>query len=305
MNSLLTSNEVLDLINREYSTLGRARHSKFLRRGFNDHYLIGMDCEWYIFRIYLNHKYYIDDLDDFKFELNLLDFLHKQEIPVASAVQNNQGLTLGTIETPLGKRAFALFNYAQGDQIPMRSITSVQCYLIGETTAKLHLASNNFTSDLHRYHLNRQFLVDEPLKIIAKQRELVGEKISEQDYERLNSIIASIEPIEELIDIVQSLDVSGDEYGIIHSDLHPGNIHFANNEITLFDFDHCAYGWRAYDLAITEFMPENQKIEILKGYESVRPLSQNEKDCIPVFGKLRRLWDVGDSLAIDYVRAQE
>jgi Ser/Thr protein kinase RdoA (MazF antagonist) len=37
-------------------------------------------------------------------------------------------------------------------------------------------------------------------------------------------------------------------FPIIHGDLHGGNGHFAGpRQLTLFDFDHGGYGWRAYD----------------------------------------------------------
>lgn len=304
MNTLLTYADVLDLLNTEYSSLGEARNCKLLRRGFNDSYLVGIGSEWYIFRVYLNHKYYIESPDAFQFELDLLDHLYGAGIPVAPAKRRNNNELLGWTTTALGERAFALFSYAAGDVLTMKSITPELCFLVGKTTAELHLAANSFQSEHSRYHLDRRFLVDEPLKAVAQQRDKALRTISEQDIEELDKMISSMPPIEELIETITSLDVSGDEFGIIHSDLHPGNIHFHGDQITLFDFDHCAYGWRAYELAITEFMPNSQKTEFLKGYESTRSLSEGERSCIPVFAKLRQLWDIGDSLAIKPVQAE-
>jgi len=115
----------------------------------------------------------------------------------------------------------------------------------------------------------------------------------------MENMVASWQPIEELVDMITSLDISGDQFGIIHSDQHSGNFHFVGNQPTIFDFEHCAYGWRAYELVMTESMSDPQKAELFKGYESVRPLSKGEKDYIPVFAKLRELWDFDDSLALD------
>ena len=103
--------------------------------------------------------------------------------------------------------------------------------------------------------------------------------------------------------MVQAFEVKGDEYGIIHGDLHLGNIHFNENQITLFDFDHCAYGWRAYDLVTSFFLPEAQRESFFKGYETLRPLTQNERTMLPIFFKLRGLWDIGDVLATQAARA--
>ena len=254
--------------------------------------------------MYLNHKYYIDSPDAFRFELDLLEHLHSAEIPVAPAIRRNNNELLGLTATTLGERAFALFAYAPGDIVTMNSVTLERCFLVGKTTAELHVAANSFQSSHSRYHLDRKYLVDEPLRMIAQQSDDALRTLSEREVKELEDMVSSMQPIEELIETIISLEVSGDEYGIIHSDLHPGNIHFVGNQPTLFDFDHCAYGWRAYELAITEFMPEHQKTELLKGYESVRPLGRRERDCIPVFAKLRRLWDIGDSLAIEPVRAE-
>ncbi|MEX1215989.1 phosphotransferase [Saccharospirillum sp.] len=302
MNTLLTTEEVLELVNTEYSSLGKAHNCKFLGRGCNDHYLIGIGCMWYVFRVYMNHKYYIENPDAFQFELDLLDHLCGAGIPVSPAKRRDNNELLGWTSTTSGDRAFALFTYAKGCVLNRRTTTPERFFLLGKTTAEFHLAANDFQSKHSRYHLNRKYLVDEPLKIIAQQSDKALRTISEHEVGAIEKTISSIQPIEELIDTVSSLDVSGDEYGIIHGDLHPGNVHFYKDQIALFDFDHCAYGWRAYELAVTDYMNEWQKTELLRGYESVRPLSKGERDCITVFAKLRRLWNVGDALAIDLIR---
>lgn len=303
MNTLLTSAEVLELVNNEYSSLGNAQYCKFLDRSCNDHYLVSIGCEWYVFRVFLNHKYYIETPDSFQFELDLLDHLFSSGIPVSAAKKRDNNELLGWTRTALGDRAFALFTYAKGDVLNHRTSTPERFFLLGKAAAELHLSANSFESKHSRYHLNKKYLVDEPLRIIAQQSDRALRVISEHEVEEIEKALSSIQPIEELIDAISSIDVSGDAYGIIHGDLHPGNIHFDGDQINLFDFDHCAYGWRAYELAVTDYMKEWQKTELLKGYESVRPLSQAERDCIPVFAKLRRLWNFGDALAIFPIRA--
>jgi Ser/Thr protein kinase RdoA (MazF antagonist) len=41
-----------------------------------------------------------------------------------------------------------------------------------------------------------------------------------------------------------------DDYGLVHGDLNPTNFHVNDNQITLFDFDDCAYKWFINDIAI-------------------------------------------------------
>ena len=50
-------------------------------------------------------------------------------------------------------------------------------------------------------------------------------------------------------------------------------------------------------------LPEPQRDAFLQGYETLRPLSQGERDCLPIFLKLRMLWDAGDILATEALRA--
>ena len=62
------------------------------------------------------------------------------------------------------------------------------------------------------------------------------------------------------------------------------------------------YGWRAYDICVyawdesfqnEKFMEGNTWKKYLEGYESVRPLSREEKEAIPAFAALRELWMIG------------
>jgi Ser/Thr protein kinase RdoA (MazF antagonist) len=76
----------------------------------------------------------------------------------------------------------------------------------------------------------------------------------------------------------------------------------ADGTFLLFDFDHCGFGWRAYDLAPfyqNSAAPDEERRKwaaFLSGYEEVRKLSTSERDSLPVFKACRALWDVGDWL---------
>jgi Ser/Thr protein kinase RdoA (MazF antagonist) len=279
-----------------------------IRRGFNDTYLLESSLidsisKKYIFRVYLNHKYYIETPEEFQFELDLLEHLHKESIPVANALRMNDGGLLGTIPTALGERAFALFSYAEGEELSKDTMTIERCFLFGKTMADLHLAANSFQSTHKRYHLNLKYLVDEPLRLIAKKTNKDSVHfIGEEGSEEIKNSLESLESIDHLVEAVRSLPCDQDEFGVIHADLHLGNIHFQDNKLMLFDFDHCAYGWRAYDLAVSLFFPSDQRSSIIKGYESRRPLSKAERECLPVFADLRQLWDIGDTLHTELIR---
>lgn len=303
INSLLETERILELINQHYF-LSDVQSCSFIRRGFNDHYLVECKKARYIFRVYLNHKYYIESLDNFQFELDLIEYLHAQNSPVAEAIRLNNGELLGTVSTELGARAFALFAYAEGSTLEPTAHTAEQCFQFGKTMAAFHLAANGFQTNLERYRLDLKYLVDEPLRLAAQQKDEVSRTVTEDLSAYIQELIASLQPIEKLVSTVQSMVTDEDAFGIIHGDLHTENVHFQDEKVTLFDFDHCGYGWRAYDLAATFYLSESQNEALLRGYESLRPLSGTEKACLPVFVHLRQLWNIGDMLATEEVRAE-
>lgn len=300
MNTPLTSDEVLDIIKNHYN-LGDIDYCMFLRRGFNDSYVLEVGREKYVFRVYSKDKYYIESEDDFRFELSLIKHLHENDVPVAAAIPTVKGELLGAEQTKNGQQVFALFQYAEGFPISGDSVTEAQSFRMGVALANLHLKSNSFESQYTRYKLDLKYLVEEPLRLISE-----GDDCAEPHelIKRGQYVLGKLQPIESYINRLKSIGTDGDKFGIIHADMHLGNIHFRGEELTIFDFDHCAYGWRAYDLAISNGLPKAQKASMIEGYESRRPLSKEERDSLQDLGHLRSLWDIGDMLATQNLREE-
>jgi len=300
MNTPLTSDEALDVINSHYK-LGDIDYCMFLDRGFNDSYILEVGREKYVFRVYSKDKYYIESDDAYRFELNLLSHLHDHDVPVAIAVSTINGELLGVAKTRNGQRAFALLNYADGFPLSRGAVTTVQSYRMGVALANLHLSADSFESQYIRYKLDLKYLVEEPLRLISE-----GEGCAEPSelIRRGLHIVEKLQPIESYINRIKNIGTDGDKFGIIHADMHLGNIHFRGEDITIFDFDHCAYGWRAYDLAISSELPKAQQSSMIEGYESRRPLTQEERDSLQDLRNLRNLWDIGDTIATQNLRAE-
>jgi amicoumacin kinase len=49
---------------------------------------------------------------------------------------------------------------------------------------------------------------------------------------------------------LQTLPTERDSYGLAHTDVHLGNLHIHDGQLTLFDFDDCQYTWFMDDIAI-------------------------------------------------------
>jgi len=74
--------------------------------------------------------------------------------------------------------------------------------------------------------------------------------------EKANPSQALIEEKKErLREHIQTLPKDKDSHGLIHTDLHFGNIYINTNKntITIFDFDDCCYGWFVMDITVSLF----------------------------------------------------
>ncbi|MRR32612.1 hypothetical protein EG834_20300, partial [bacterium] len=58
-----------------------------------------------------------------------------------------------------------------------------------------------------------------------------------------------------VVNVIQELPKNTASYGLTHMDLHFGNffVDTASQQVTLFDFDDCAYGWYIMDIAMLLF----------------------------------------------------
>ena len=253
-------------------------------RAFNDTYLLRTDRDRFICRVYLNGKYYIRDSTDFLFELELLEFVRERGVRVAAPLHRRDGELLGRL--PGHDREYAVFEFAEG--VEVQSLNTSLARRLGAELARFHCAADEFASPHHRYHLGVEFLLEQPYALIR------GDEARDKLMD-----LTSVPPLEELIDVIRGLPTSNGSYGLIHADPHPGNVHFSGNAPTFFDFDHCAYGWRAYDLAVL-CLDRRDAIRdaVLEGYESIRAVSVEERAAFPTFGYIRRIWDEGDILAM-------
>jgi Ser/Thr protein kinase RdoA (MazF antagonist) len=260
---------------------------QFWHRGFNDAYLVTAGNTKYILRVYSSGKYWIRGESDLRFELDLLSHLYECGVSVSHPIRRRDGDVLGTIRAPEGIRYLTLFSYATGK--PVIPFDPEHCQILGERVAKLHLAANQFVTNHSRYHLDLGILLDQPMQLIERY---IGD-------ERKDDLRFLVELSEQLREHILALALPGDGYGIIHADINEANVHFGSDDsVILFDFDHCGYGWRAYEIAVSlTGEPVENQAAFLRGYQTTRKLCQGEIEAIPVFVRIRYIWDTGDNLA--------
>ena len=95
------------------------------------------------------------------------------------------------------------------------------------------------------------------------------------------------------------LSAKPDRFGLIHSDLHLGNIMCSGDELTIIDFDDAGYGWVAHEIAVAlhpgigESWFTSARQAFLEGYCSVHELALDEIESIDLFLAIRSLMIVG------------
>jgi Ser/Thr protein kinase RdoA (MazF antagonist) len=154
----------------------------------------------------------------------------------------------------------------------------------------VHAAAETFPGARLRPALDRAELLERPLRHV------------------LAAIDHRAEDVAYLVTLASALRgriqrARGLTHGFCHGDLHGGNAGMHDGVVTLYDFDCCGWGFRAYDLAVfpwafalTEAAPA--RIEalgraFLTEYLRHRPLGDADIAAIPAFVAIRQIWLVG------------
>ncbi|MFI4973637.1 MAG: phosphotransferase enzyme family protein [Caulobacterales bacterium] len=88
-------------------------------------------------------------------------------------------------------------------------------------------------------------------------------------------------------------------YGVIHADLHPGNLLVEGDRLTVIDFDDAGFGWRLYDIAVALFYHQASphftavRDAFVRGYRTKREIGDDALALIPMFLLVRGLAHMG------------
>lgn len=280
--SILSTSALLAEILLRYE-LGIQVRCIFLTHGVNDTYLVQTSGAKYILRVYQAGW---RALSDVLYELDILLQLEQSGFPVSVPVAQLDGDYVCTLQAPEGSRQVVLFTYAPGEPLDRHDVTD--SYSHGGAVATLHNAADHISSTHERAPLDLSYLIDWSLQTIEPLK-----ACSVDDWRYL------LDLSEHLRSQVQQFAQQGLDWGVCHGDCHMLNDHIDNDKhITFFDFDCCAPGWRAYDLAIMRWCEGFYKMDpgdllwqaFLKGYTEKRPISETDRASIPTFVALREIW---------------
>lgn len=255
------------------------------------------DFENYVYEVEKDGKPYILRLthsshrsqEEVEGELMWINYLNGHGIHV-SLVHNSVNNQLVEV-VPVGASNFyvCLFDKAPGSPVQMNSLdfgpTLFEKW--GAITAKMHLVTEEYdASETKRLRWDEDDLIDLEKYIDPVEDEVI------------------IEGNRQLVDAIKQLPQTKETFGLIHSDIHPGNFFYHEGDIHVFDFDDTMYFYFASDIAIplyyaTWWKYREEPLEIrsefgkevltnfLKGYMGVRPIPVEWVERLPLFLKLR------------------
>lgn len=214
-------------------------------------------------------------------ELNFVDHLFTDKVPVASPISTVQGELAVELSGQSGLFICSSVTYAAGLDVNETSSHWNKRFFEawGRNLALIHESSARFkpSDDPYRWKWKDEILFRQAEKLIPPD-----------DTE-------SREEIKELFHLCEHLNTSAEEFGLIHADHAAQNFRYDadKNCVTVFDFGNCCYHWFIADLAISLSTVRRKtnrnliKQSILAGYSSVRSLPAEHDRLINLFIRLR------------------
>jgi len=253
--------------------LGKINQYHGIKKGIeNTNYLIKTKNKKYILTIFEKRV----QTKDLPFFMNLMSGLSKLNIKCPRPIKNKKGIYLFKIKN----KTACLVTFLNGKE--KNELSNKECYVLGKNIAKLHKASKK----LKIYRKN---------SLSIKSWGNILNKIDSRINRLSKNLTISMK--NELFQLKKKWPNNLPK-GIIHSDLFIDNIFFYRKKFHGYiDFYFSCNDFLAYELAIginalcfkkkNKFFifDKNKSSNLLKGYETIRKLSNNEKKYFNVLCK--------------------
>ncbi|OMD30145.1 phosphotransferase enzyme family protein [Paenibacillus odorifer] len=191
----------------------------------------------------------------------------KIDVPLPKGVHDRTGAVTFRVEQGNGEGVYAsLMRWVEGEHANER-LTEEQIYKEGVLLAKLHKAAqelelpSGFNRPVWDEHSFRKAMLRLKLHyhcFLTDDEFVLYQSAAEKLYNWLSK---------------QHKNKNRRSYGVIHGDLHQGNIIFKEGEPRPIDFGRCGWGYYLYDVAHTLLgLYPLQREGVIKGYESIAKL---------------------------------
>lgn len=201
-------------------------------------------------------------------QLEWLSDLNRKGVVVPEALANGVGALITDASISSGQRFGAtVLTWIEGEHLERKTMTEEGVRRWGALMAKLHEASADFSpSD----RFTRPIWGLESFRRDWAHLKLHHKPFISEEALRLYALAAS--------QVEQGLaTLSGDQpYGMIHADLHIGNIVVRDDEPYPIDFGRCGFGYHLYDMAqaILGLSPA-QRALFIEGYRRIKQLEED------------------------------
>ena len=262
-------------------------------RGLNDTYKVeASDKRSYFLRVYRRGWRTRSDIET---EIEMLQHLAHYGVSISVPVARTDGAALVPLQCAEGERWAALFTAAPGEPVEYKAFTEEQAHRYGEAAAALHHAADSFAGQRVRPAIDLPSLLERPLAFVTST---ISQRVDDVLYLTMlgDRLRAGVD------------GSNGIEIGFCHGDLHGHNASYADSAFTIYDFDCCGWGYRAYDLAVFTWAfalteQPQEKIEamgrsFLQGYRQRRRIGDVDVAAVPAFVALRQIWIMGLHVSI-------
>lgn len=276
-NSTLSATHIGQFIQEKYS-LSTDTRCQLIKAGINDTYLVTDNSDKFVFRVYSLNWRSETEIDE---EIKLLNQLKENTIPISYPLSDKENNYIQILSAPEGDRFAVLFTFASGEK--KHIISEETHFQIGQLIAQIHKIT--IDQKLNRINYTPELILIDSLKEISI--------FLKSDTEEMNFMRSAQTYLLREFGNADTLQI---RQGIVHLDIWFDNLNITNeNQVTIFDFDFCGNGWLCLDIAYYILQLHNiekydtkdyqPKVDIfLKGYESITPISAEERRLIPMLG---------------------
>ncbi len=235
----------------------------------NTNYFVTTDRARFVLTLFEPHRVHESEIPYF---LNYAIVLEQSGVPCPKTMTRKDGSSLAH----LCGRPAAIFSVLDGEGGTVSMLNPAYCEKAGEVLAKMHLAAAKITEKApNQFGLSRwkTWMRD----IGAKMDDI---RPGMHDFTK------------DELRFVETHWPGHLPAGAIHADYFPDNVFFKGGEITgVIDFHFVCTDLFAYDLAIAvnawsfdagNHFHQDRMDAMLRGYDSVRPLTKAEKEAMPV-----------------------
>jgi homoserine kinase type II len=248
----------------------------------NTNYILTTDAGNFILTLYEKRV----AVADLPFFLGLMEHLAEKKINCPQPIKMKNGEALGS----LAGRPSAIISFLEGFEV--RRPSPGHCFEVGKVLAEMHLAGDGFA--------------------IKRRNGLTLEDwrpLFEKSKSRADEVQIGLTDI--VVNELDHLEKNWPQHlqnGVIHADLFTDNVFFFKDKLSgIIDFYFACNDILAYDLATclnawcfetNNSFNTTKAMALVKGYESVRPLSNDEFEALPILCRgsalrflLTRLYD--------------